>query len=60
MKFEFNLWYLIVSIPDLCNLTYFNRPTPARADKPCEKGKQSRLRYKFFQLQSQYTLLTWG
>ena len=39
---------------------YVNRPTPARADKPCEKGKQSRLRYKFFQLQSQYTLADMG
>ena len=36
------------------------RPTTARADKPCEKGKQSRLRYKFFQLQSQYTLADMG
>ena len=35
-----------------------NRPTPARADKPCVVCKQSLLRYKLSQLFSQYTMVT--
>ena len=37
-----------------------NRATPARADKPCEIGKQCCLWYKLFQLQSQYKLADMG
>ena len=37
---------------------YGNRPTPARADKPCVACKQSLLRYKLSQLFYQYTIGT--